>query len=125
VLQEIENLTGSAFGDVLIGSALGNTLKGGAGNDYLVGNAGSDALYGGADNDIFRFETASFGNDVIADYQDGGDHISFGNLVATSFGQLSITGNGTTSVTVHILGESIVVQGLSPITLDASDFLFV
>ena len=125
VLQEIENLTGSAFGDVLMGNVTGNTLKGGAGNDYLVGNNGSDALFGGADNDTFRFETSVFGNDVIADYQDNGDHISFGDAVATSFGQLTIKNNGTTNVTVQIVGQSIVVQGLSNITLTASDFLFV
>ena len=125
VLQEIENLTGSAFGDVLSGSVTGNTLKGGGGNDFIVGNNGSDALFGGSDNDTFRFETAAFGNDVIVDYQDNGDHISFGNLVATSFGQLTILNNGTTNVTVQIIGQSIVVQGLSNITLTASDFLFV
>ncbi len=125
VLQDIENLTGSAFGDVLIGSALGNTLKGGAGNDYLVGNSGSDALYGGADNDIFRFESTTFGNDVIVDYQDNSDHISFAAVVATSFSQLTIFGNTTTSVTVQIAGQSIVVQGVANISLTASDFLFV
>ncbi len=125
VLQEIENITGSNFGDVILGSAGGNTLRGGAGNDYMVGDAGSDALFGGADNDVFRFETSNFGNDVIVDYQDNGDHISFGNAVATSFGQLTINGNGTTNVTVQIIGQSIVVQGLSNITLTASDFFFV
>ena len=125
VLQEIENLTGSAFGDVLMGSVTGNTLKGGAGNDFIVGNNGSDALFGGADNDTFRFETAVFGNDVIADYQDNADKISFGNAVATSFGQLNFLNNGTTNVTVQIIGQSIVVQGVANITLAASDFLFV
>ncbi len=125
VLQEIENLTGSAFGDVLIGNVTGNTLKGGAGNDFIVGNNGSDALFGGADNDTFRFETAAFGNDVIADYQDNADKMSFGNLVATSFGQLNILNNGTTNVTVQIIGQSIVVQGAANITLTAGDFLFV
>ncbi len=125
VLQEIENLTGSAFGDVLMGSVTGNTLKGGAGNDFIVGNNGSDALFGGADNDTFRFETAVFGNDVIADFQDNADKISFGNAVATSFGQLNFLNNGTTNVTVQIIGQSIVVQGVANITLAASDFLFV
>ena len=125
VLQEIENLTGSAFGDVLMGNVTGNTLKGGAGNDFIVGNNGSDALFGGADADVFRFETSVFGNDVIADYQDNADHISFGNLVATSFGQLIILNNNSLNVTVQIAGQSIVVQSVSNVTLTASDFLFV
>ena len=125
VLQEIENLTGSAFGDVLIGSAGGNTLKGGAGNDFIVGNAGSDALFGGADNDTFRFETTTFGNDVIADFQDNADKLSFASAVATNFNQFTILNNTTTNVTVQIAGQSIVVQGLANISLTASDFLFV
>ena len=125
VLQEIENLTGSAFGDVLMGSVGGNTLKGGAGNDFIVGNNGSDALFGGADNDTFRFDTAIFGNDVIADFVDNADKISFGNLVATSFGQLTILNNNSLSVTVQVIGQSIVVQSLSNITFTVSDFLFV
>ena len=124
VLQDIENIVGSEFGDVLLGSAAGNTLRGGAGNDYLVGDAGSDALYGGADNDVFRFETNNFGNDYIGDYVDNGDHISFGAAVATNFGELTILGNGTTSVTIQVVGQSIVVEGLNNITLTASDFLF-
>ncbi len=125
VLQEIENLTGSAFGDVLIGSALGNTLKGGAGNDYIVGNAGSDALFGGADNDIFRFETTTFGNDVITDFQDNADKLSFASAIATTFSQFTILNNTTNNVTVQVAGQSIVVQGVANITLNAGDFLFV
>ena len=38
---------------------------------------------------------------------------------------LTIFGNTTTSVTVQIAGQSIVVQGLSNISLTAGDFLFV
>ncbi len=45
----IENLTGSAFSDVLIGSSGDNILEGGQGDDILDGGAGNDtALYGDA-----------------------------------------------------------------------------
>lgn len=47
-LSGIENLTGSAFADVLIGDALGNVLSGGAGRDVLIGLAGDDTLIGGS-----------------------------------------------------------------------------
>jgi serralysin len=44
----IENLTGSAFNDILIGDAGGNVLRGGLGADTLLGLAGNDVLWGGA-----------------------------------------------------------------------------
>lgn len=44
VLSKIENLTGSAFNDVLIGNTGVNVLTGGAGNDTLTGGAGADTF---------------------------------------------------------------------------------
>lgn len=51
-LYSIENLTGSAFADVLTGDSGANVLKGGAGNDRLNGGAGADTICGGAGNDV-------------------------------------------------------------------------
>lgn len=48
VLSGIENLTGSAFDDLLIGDAGGNVLSGGAGRDVLLGLDGDDTLIGGS-----------------------------------------------------------------------------
>ncbi|RZJ29900.1 MAG: calcium-binding protein, partial [Brevundimonas sp.] len=48
VLVSIENLTGSAFNDLLIGDASENVLRGGTGADTLLGLAGADVLIGGA-----------------------------------------------------------------------------
>lgn len=47
-LSGIENLTGSAFNDVLIGAGGANVLSGGLGTDVLLGLAGDDTLIGGA-----------------------------------------------------------------------------
>jgi len=47
-LSGIENLTGSAFNDVLIGAGTANVLNGGLGADVLIGLAGNDILIGGA-----------------------------------------------------------------------------
>jgi VCBS repeat-containing protein len=47
-LVSIENLTGSAFDDVLIGDAGANILRGGLGRDTLIGMDGDDILDGGA-----------------------------------------------------------------------------
>ncbi|HYC99276.1 calcium-binding protein [Brevundimonas sp.] len=46
-LNGIENITGSAFNDVLIGDAGANALTGGTGADVLIGLAGNDRLVGG------------------------------------------------------------------------------
>lgn len=43
----IENLTGSAFDDLLVGDAGGNVLRGGLGSDTLLGLGGNDVLWGG------------------------------------------------------------------------------
>ena len=50
--MQIENLTGSAYGDVLTGDDWDNILRGLAGDDALYGGAGDDTLIGGAGKDI-------------------------------------------------------------------------
>lgn len=67
-LGEIENVTGSAYDDVLTGNALANVLIGGDGGDALRGNGGNDALYGGNGSD---FINGGNGDDLI----DGGEGI--------------------------------------------------
>lgn len=47
-LSNFENVSGSAFDDVLVASGGANRLAGGAGADVLVGLAGADVLIGGA-----------------------------------------------------------------------------
>lgn len=47
-LLGIENLTGSAFNDILIGDGGTNVLTGGLGRDVLIGLGGNDLLIGGA-----------------------------------------------------------------------------
>lgn len=62
MLSEMENLTGSAYGDVLTGSAVANVLHGNAGNDSLSGGAGNDTLIGGEGSDVMW---GGAGDDVI------------------------------------------------------------
>lgn len=62
----IEQLNGTAFGDVLSGDAAVNALQGGAGNDLLYGYEGADNLYGGAGDDILE-------GGAGADFIDGGE----------------------------------------------------
>jgi Ca2+-binding RTX toxin-like protein len=58
-VSNFENLTGSAFDDVLTGSSSKNTLRGGAGNDILAGGGGNDMLNGGAGIDVASYADAS------------------------------------------------------------------
>ena len=51
----IENLTGSAFDDVLEGNNLANVIHGGSGNDTIIGRGGADQLFGDGGNDVFLF----------------------------------------------------------------------
>jgi VCBS repeat-containing protein len=48
-----ENLTGSAFADVLSGDGKANVIDGGAGNDVIEGGGGADTLLGGEGDDSF------------------------------------------------------------------------
>ena len=68
VLTGIENVTGSAFDDVLTGDALSNDLTGGTGDDLLIGGAGADGLDGGAGADTVDYSASS---DAVTAYLDG------------------------------------------------------
>lgn len=48
-VQEVENVTGSVYGDTLLGDDNDNVLVGGGGLDLLGGRLGDDTLDGGAD----------------------------------------------------------------------------
>jgi Ca2+-binding RTX toxin-like protein len=61
-LVNIENLTGSAYDDVLIGNDDVNVLSGAAGDDYIDGLNGNDTLNGGDGDDILN---GGLGDDVL------------------------------------------------------------
>ncbi|MDB2439869.1 M10 family metallopeptidase C-terminal domain-containing protein, partial [Hellea sp.] len=101
--NNVENLYGSFFDDILIGDSNNNLLVGLAGddvldgqggNDRLIGSAGDDTLVGGLGNDIligqdgadiFNFSGSSGQGELdrIIDFEDGVDMIDlvfFGNV---------------------------------------------
>lgn len=59
---QVENLSGSSFGDSLRGDGAGNKLYGQDGNDTLYGRNGNDTLSGGGDDDIL---SGGAGNDAM------------------------------------------------------------
>jgi Ca2+-binding RTX toxin-like protein len=58
-ITNVENLTGSAFDDMLTGNTGANVLDGGAGDDMLEGGAGNDTLIGGAGTDTAAYTSAT------------------------------------------------------------------
>ena len=74
-LANIQNLTGSAYGDTLTGDGGANVLSGGAGDDVLAGGAGADSLAGGAGTDAADYGASSAGVTVslAAGTASGGD----------------------------------------------------
>lgn len=118
-LSGIENLSGSAFNDVITGNAGANILKGGAGNDQFVGGAGTDTvdggsgndiingggdndiLIGGTGNDIFAFMNGLAGNlDTITDYSVADDQF---RLSSAAFGGLPV---GTLTAAAFRIGAA-------------------
>lgn len=77
VLNGIEDLIGSSFGDFFTGNAVNNRLDGGDGADVLSGEAGNDTLLGhDADDDL----DGGLGNDSI----DGGAGTDIARYISAS-----------------------------------------
>ena len=116
----IENLTGSAYNDVLWGDATNNVIRGGAGNDFLngsglggdrdrlFGDAGNDLLFAnsgvdeltggaGADRFVFAGPTSNQGRDIIFDYSAAqGDRLVYSYASAPTWTAYNY--NGTPSL---------------------------
>ena len=102
-LVNIDNLTGSNYGDTLTGNGIRNVLSGFAGNDVinggggddlLLGGLGADTLTGGSENDRFDYDKstiespAGLGRDRITDFRgnesSSGDQIDLRDLDANT-----------------------------------------
>ncbi|RID90325.1 hypothetical protein D2N39_18340 [Gemmobacter lutimaris] len=97
-LVNIENLSGSGFGDTLTGNAGDNviygiegndTISGGGGVDRLIGGLGQDTLTGGAGADVFFFTRVAdsdliSGRDTITDFVSGTDKLNLAQIDANT-----------------------------------------
>ncbi len=70
-------LSGEKDNDTLIGGSGNDVLRGGEGNDILISNDGSDLLEGGEGQDIFAINPNDSSFDVIYDFNQYQDKISF------------------------------------------------
>jgi serralysin len=118
-------LTGGAGADDIRGLAGNDTLNGLAGKDVLNGGTGNDRLTGGTGADVFAFSDVKFGRDTITDYNDTVDHLQFLASVADAVSDFTITGNDTSSVTLTIGKNAVIITGTAPIHIDGDDFFFV
>ena len=116
-LSGFENLTGSAFNDVLTGNTGNNILVGLAGNDTLNGGLGADTMFGGLGNDTYVID--NIGDVVDETDGDGIDTIqtafafslaAFGaieNLTFTGSAAIAGTGNDLNNVITGNAGANI------------------
>jgi serralysin len=128
------NGTGTSGANSMYGNKAANTfdgkggndkLYGGSGNDTLIGNTGNDYLRGDAGADRFYFKAAGFGDDRIADFTDGTDKLQFLRSFVDSISDLSVSGNGTNTVTVSHGSDSIIISSATKFSITSSDLLFV
>ena len=96
VYTNIQNLTGSAYADLLIGDGGANSISGGIGNDTLEGMAGADTLDGGLGND-----TASY------------THSSVGVVASMTTGLAGVTTSGDAAGDVYIGIETLEGSGFN------------
>ncbi|OCQ95613.1 hypothetical protein BCD67_10340 [Oscillatoriales cyanobacterium USR001] len=81
------NVTGTAFSDILNAGGGNDTLSGGGGNDTLTGGTGVDSLDGGAGNDVFVFSgTDAAGSDFITNFSTADDLIRLNSTGFSGFG---------------------------------------
>ncbi len=117
-LSNIENLTGSAFGDTLTGDAGANVIMGGQGVDLLAGGLGDDTLDGGADVDTATYAGAATGVVVDLSVVIAQDTVGAGldtlanieNLIGSAFAD-TLTGDGAANRIDGGLGDDSLYGG--------------
>ncbi len=151
-ITNVENLTGTAFGDTLTGDTgdnvligltgddilsgyLGNdTLQGGLGNDFMTGGAGADNIDGGAGTDMARYigsnagVTIDLGAGTAAGGHAAGDVLTgIENLFGSSHGDI-LTGNSGNNILFGSGGADVISSGAGTDNLfggaDADTFVF-
>jgi Ca2+-binding RTX toxin-like protein len=93
-LYAVENLTGSAFDDLLIGDPYRNFLDGGAGDDQFWSHGGFDVIDGGAGVDtVYYFASAPMQVNLATGLSTGGD--AQGNVLSNVENIIGANANDT------------------------------
>ena len=118
-LSGIENLTGSAFKDVLTGDAGVNALLGGSGNDSLEGGAGDDRLDGGVGQDVASYASTAVG--VTVSLALAGAQNTVGAGTDTLIGIEDLTGSGFNDILTGNALANLLTGGAGNDSLDGGD----
>ena len=142
-----ENLTGSAFDDILVGNTAANIISGGAGNDTITGDtflpsatggndtieggAGADMMDGGAGIDTLSYQHSSAGvwanldTGVAANGDAQGDTFAnFENLTGSAFDDILVGNTGTNIISGGAGNDTLVGDGFFPTVMSSDTFVF-
>jgi serralysin len=142
-----ENLTGSAFDDILVGNTGANAISGGAGNDSIFGDsffpsasggndtieggAGADMMDGGAGIDTLSYQHSSVGVGVsldtgVASYGDaqGDTFTNFENLLGSAFDDILVGNSAINIITGGAGNDTLVGDGFFPTAMSSDTFVF-
>ncbi|MDO9233516.1 MAG: hypothetical protein Q8N02_00535 [Methylotenera sp.] len=109
-LSNFENITGSAFNDILIGDANSNVINGGAGDDILIGGAGADTLIGGAGNDTASYINAA---SAVRATLGGAALTHLGDALGDTFSGIeNLTGSNFNDILYGDSGNNMLIGGL-------------
>jgi Ca2+-binding RTX toxin-like protein len=124
----VENITGSTFGDILVGSSASNVLLGLSGNDQISGYDGDDLIEGGVGSDILNggggTDTLSYtssmagvvvnlGNGMVQGGDAQGDSVSYFENVSGSEYADSLFGNGLANLLKGGKGADSIFGGIN------------
>ncbi|OWJ69229.1 calcium-binding protein [Inquilinus limosus] len=114
-LDEITNITGSAFIDYLYGDASNNTILGLDGADVIRGGAGADTIDGGDGPDFANYQgsSAAVNVNLLANVNTGGDAagdtlVNIEHLYGSSFDD-TLTGESGRNIIGGELGDDTLV----------------
>ncbi|MGB7520642.1 MAG: tandem-95 repeat protein, partial [Spirulinaceae cyanobacterium] len=114
-------LFGNLENDTLLGGAGNDLIRGGEGDDLIDGGTGSDRLFGDGGADKFLLQLGA-GGDLIFDFTDGEDTFLLTN--GLTFGQLSVTSNGYSTLISDTASSEVLVSvlGVSSSVINEADF---
>ncbi len=114
VLFNIENLTGTIFGDLITGDSGANRIRALGDYDWMVGSGGNDTFEGGTGRDTVAYSAATSGviASLLTDTGTGGQaagdsYIDVENLTGSSFGD-RLTGDNDRNTLRGLAGDDFI-----------------
>lgn len=124
VLCNVENVTGSIFGDLITGDAVANRLRGLGDYDWFVGSGGGDSFEGGTGRDTVAYSSAAAGvvASLLTDTGTGGQangdrYVDVENLTGSSLND-RLTGDDDRNVLRGLAGDDFIFGNGGNDTID-------